>query len=404
MKIKPVLILGVIVLSLGIGFFAQEQEKNFQEISLVVNIEVPVRVFNEGAFVESLILDDFEVFENGVQQSVQAVYRVNKDIIKSKEEKTKFKPQTKRLFLLFFEVSEYDPRLADAVDYFVKDVLIPTDDLIVVTPAKTYTLEEDELLKRSREEMSADLKSFIRADAMTGSSEYRSSVQEMARISQELSATLVAEGTDLDPGVDSQISAYTAAIDKLEILREVDQLKLLDFARYLKNREEQKYIFLFYEQEYLPRISTKLWTEVASVYQDVAGGVDQLIADYQYYYDQEVTIDLERVRQEYADASAALHFLFIARSRENIAGIEFVERTNDVYSAFAEMSQASGGFVESSNRPDYLFQRALEESENYYLLYYAPKHYMADGQFKEITVRIKDKDYKVVHRAGYFAN
>jgi len=182
-------------------------------------------------------------------------------------------------------------------------------------------------------------------------------------------------------------------------------LKLLDFANYLKSRPEQKYIYLFYEREFLPRVETKMWAEVSSLYQNMDGlGLDRSIADYHDYSNQETKVDIEPVRQAFADAGAAMHFLFISKTREVLPGVEMVERANDVFTVFAEISQASGGFVESSNRPDYLFQRALEESENYYLLYYAPKHYLADGQFKEITIRIKDKDYKIVHRAGYFAN
>jgi len=29
--------------------------------------------------------------------------------------------------------------------------------------------------------------------------------------------------------------------------------------------------------------------------------------------------------------------------------------------------------------------------------------YQSDGQFREIKVRVKDKNYRVVHRLGYFA-
>ena len=42
--------------------------------SVVVNIEVPVRVLRKDAFVDGLTLADFEVFENGVSQKVEAVY------------------------------------------------------------------------------------------------------------------------------------------------------------------------------------------------------------------------------------------------------------------------------------------------------------------------------------------
>ncbi len=405
MKFRLILISGVLILSLGMSFNAQEQDQSFREISLVVNIEVPVRVFEGGKFVENLILDDFEVFENGVQQAVQAVYRVNKDMIQKREEKTKFQPQTKRVFILFFEVADYDPRLGDAIDHFMNNIITAVDDLIVVTPTKTYAMEEDELLRRSREDMAADLKSFIRADAIAGNSESRSAKDDIVRVARELREVLEGENPEPFQGLEPLISTYTAAIDKLAFIREVDQLKLLDFANYLKSRPEQKYIYLFYEKEFLPRVENRLWTEVASLYQNTDGlGLENSIAEYHDYSNQETTVDVEPVRQAYADASASIHFLFISKTREIIPGVDMVERDNDVFSVFAEMSQASGGFVESSNRPDYLFQRALEESENYYLVYYSPKHYLADGQFKKIKIKIKGKEYKVVHRAGYFAN
>lgn len=80
------------------------------------------------------------------------------------------------------------------------------------------------------------------------------------------------------------------------------------------------------------------------------------------------------------------------------------EHSEDIYSSFKEMAKASGGFVDSSTNPVPLFKKALEASENYYLLYYSPKNYEADGKFKEIRVRIKSKGHRVIHRAGYFAN
>ena len=56
---KQVLILGILTLSLT--FFAQELAHE----TIVVNVEVPVRVFKGGTFVDNLIIDDFEVYEDG---------------------------------------------------------------------------------------------------------------------------------------------------------------------------------------------------------------------------------------------------------------------------------------------------------------------------------------------------
>ncbi len=77
--------------------------------------------------------------------------------------------------------------------------------------------------------------------------------------------------------------------------------------------------------------------------------------------------------------------------------------SDSTFSAFREMSKATGGFVETSGNPEYLFQEALDASENYYLLYYIPKNYQSDGKFRSIEVRVPARGARVVHRLGYFA-
>ncbi|MBL7084319.1 MAG: hypothetical protein ISS41_11920 [Candidatus Aminicenantes bacterium] len=69
-----------------------------------------------------------------------------------------------------------------------------------------------------------------------------------------------------------------------------------------------------------------------------------------------------------------------------------------------ELAKATGGITESSFNALSAFKKAADASENYYLLYYAPSDYKRDGKFKNIKVKVKGKNYKVTHRAGYFAN
>jgi hypothetical protein len=48
--------------------------------------------------------------------------------------------------------------------------------------------------------------------------------------------------------------------------------------------------------------------------------------------------------------------------------------------------------------------KVVNASENHYLLYYSPKEFIADGKFRRIEVKVKGKNYKVFHRAGYIAD
>jgi len=116
--IIPVLALASVVALAG------QQIRPIQHETRTVNIEVPVRVFKGDAFVDRLSIADFEIYENGVPQTLDAVYLVKKASIERQEGTHAGAPDTGRHFYLFFELVEYDPKVADALDYFVQRVLV----------------------------------------------------------------------------------------------------------------------------------------------------------------------------------------------------------------------------------------------------------------------------------------
>jgi hypothetical protein len=95
---------------------AHQQPKPLQHDVRVVNIEVPVRVFNGDTFVEGLTLKDFEVYEDGVPQRIDALYLAKNSAIDRKEETNAFSPDISRHFYLFFICYEYTPKIRDAVN------------------------------------------------------------------------------------------------------------------------------------------------------------------------------------------------------------------------------------------------------------------------------------------------
>lgn len=138
---KGLLIASVFLMSLVL--FSQQ----IKEEATVINIEVPVRVFSGKTFVDNLTIDDFEVLENGVHQNIEAVYFIKK----------RSAPKTARNFFLFFELSEYKPKIADAIKYFVHTVLTPGDNLSFVTPMKTYRMKNIAFEVTSKEEITKQL-------------------------------------------------------------------------------------------------------------------------------------------------------------------------------------------------------------------------------------------------------
>ncbi len=399
---KQILLIGL--LTLGVTLFAQE----ITHESLVVNIEVPVRVYNGSVFIDNLTINDFEVFENGVAQRIEAVYLIKQRNIERKEENKKFAPQTARNFYLFFEVNEYTARMGEAVNYFIHNVLFPGDHLTIVTPMKSYKMKQELFEVMTRDQIASQLKGILRRDALQGSAEYRNAINDVTGIVRSLSSvpssadvTAVAEYGGL--ALDETLRLYTVLLDKLDGLRSVDQKKLLDFAEFLKDKEGPKYVFMFYQREYIPQLEPKVIEQIATSNQerqDIVFSLSELFDTRK----RENFVDIEKVKQAYADSSVSIHFLFFTEPPKHIPGVHMEEHSEDVFSVFEEVAQATGGFLSSSSNPVSLFKNAVEASENYYLLYYSPLNYKKDGKFKEIKVRVKDKQFRINHRVGYFAN
>ena len=396
--------------------------QQLQEESIVINVEVPVRVFKGNQFVDSLGLNDFEVTEDGVPQKVEAVYLIRKRAIERREEERVFKPTTSRNFFLVFEIAEYMPRLNEALSYFMHEVIRPGDNLFLMTPVKSYRLSAQALEAKPREQILEQLKGLVRRDALIGAAEYRSILGEMESLAKSL-AQLVSGQATLPPGsanaslmvmddldsageqtrsFDEQLQRYAELLSRLETLRTIDEAHFLAFADFLKNLSGQKYVFLLYQKEYIPKIDPKVLYQYIEMYQD-RPDIYQTITGIFEFYRRDISLEAEKIRQAFSDSSISAHFMFITTPRKDLVGVRTDEQVDDIFSAFNEIARAAGGFVDSSSNPASLLMRAVEASETYYLLYYSPTNKAKDGRFREIRVKVNIPGARVVHRQGYFA-
>jgi hypothetical protein len=399
-----------------VSLFPQEA---FKEVSLVVNIEVPVRVYDGSRFVNDLTIKDFEIWEEEVSQKIEAVYLIRKMAVERSEENRRFHPDTKRNYFLFFEVADYQPRIGEGLEFFINNIFSPEDTLYVTTPMKTYVMKEDALQIKPKNEIVSELIRIVRRDTERGNQEYRETIRVLSSVSQRLAVSLGASSTQSSSApevrppsggaqdetleLEMLLLEYSDVLIKLENLRRVDQIKLLDFAKYLKEKPGQKYVYMFYQSEFIPQIDSRIVSQFESHYQDNPAMLQRMSSLFDFFT-REKSFDVDKVKMAYSDSSTSIHFLFLTERPVEQRGVNMVEHSEDIYSAFREMAIATGGLVVSSGNPAFAFQQALDASENYYLLYYRPKNYVVDGKFKKIEVRVKGKKYEVIHRAGYFSN
>ncbi len=396
--------------------------QTIQHETRTLNIEIPVRVFKGTDFVDSLQLEDFEIFENGRPQRLEAAYLVKKAVIERREETRPFAPRTARHFTLLFEMSDYDPRLYEGLSYFVNNVLIPGDSLVLITPMKTYRMRMEISIDSDRKIILDRILALLRRDILVANAEYRGVIDDLKKLSGVLASTARASssgvegtpvtiigGVEVDPAAyaasfEENIQLYSSVLQRLERMRAVDESKFVNFARYLKGLDGQKDVFLFYQREFIPKIDPKVLTNLMSLYNERADIVFNLMTLFDLSY-RESTIDTESIKKAFSNASTAIHFLFLSTSPQSIPGVVMEERTEDIFLPFREMARATGGFTETSGNFGAIMRAAVSALENYYLLYYTPDDYRADGAFRTIEVRVKGgRGYRVTHRAGYIAD
>jgi len=368
----------------------------------VRNVIVPVRVYDKNNFVDNLTIKDFEVYEGGVLQKIEALHLTDKTQLSRAEGAKGFIPQVARNYYLLFQLIDYNPKLGDAFDYFFSEVMLPEDNLTIMTPVKNYTLPKGALKKYSRDEISKDMQNIVRKDVKIGSSNYRSVFRDLKRIVQSISGS----GDDV---IDSAYSLefllprYREALMNMEELRVVDEKLFLMFARQLKMIGGQKIVFFFYQREFRPEISGTVYDLIQSSYQDrpnILAEINDLFAMYR----RDTTLNADRIKQAFADSSLDFYFLFMDRRPESAPGIIMREQSEDVFSTFSEVTKATGGLIRTSQNPAMGFKDAVSNSESCYFLFYSPKDYKKDGKFRKIEVKVKNRDYSIKHRTGYIAD
>ncbi len=394
-----------ILLFLTVLLFSHQEQ---YEVT-VRNIEVPVRVFQDNQFISDLTIDDFEIYENGIPQKIEALYLADKNGIIREEELKKFSPQTARHYYLLFQILEYNPKLEESIEYFFNNVIQPQDTLTIQTPQKPYHLSSEALSRKKKEDIVKEMLKLLRKDTKISSSAYRSQMRSLQGIVREISGGTMGTDVDTETDVDSSSSLglllrrYKQNLDNMEQMRMVNQDLFIQFAAQLKKIPGQKHVFFFYEREYRPELSPAVTNTIVSNYQgepSILGDLQDLFQVYQRHE----RINAEKINQAFVDASISFNFLFVDRDERNTQGIYMREQSEDYFRAFTETAKVTGGIVDSSHDPSAGFINALEASEHYYLLYYTPQNYQADGSYKSIEVKVKGRECKLTYRHGYIAD
>ena len=379
-----------------------------QESVTVTAVEIPVRVLQRGQIVKDLAREDFEIYENGIKQEITALEVVSRRIslpIEKRERRA-----LKRVFVLIFNVFDYNDAVGEGIDYFFDHFFRPGDQILIITENTVLNIEKGKNLSV----MVQSLKETLIRYKVLSTGNILKAFKDLDYEGDRLLASLRglrggALGSNWAQGVMRFYQNYERIWKEYRrqfIAPDIGLFRSL--VRRIKYMEGEKWALCFQQREMFPKLRNQgpLDFEIRQVIE--APSDDPMVTTLQRtirskqmelnrLFDVSSFIPAEKLRNLFMEANISFH-LILFKSARSMVSKDFVleEVSQDHEDCFRQISLSTGGSTTFSNRIAEAVQEASETEDYHYLLVYSAKERPADEE-RDVEVRVKDRRLDVIY-------
>lgn len=241
-------------------------------------------------------------------------------------------------YVLMFHTLEYNTRLGDAAEYFLKEVIKPEDSLILLTPQKPYTFSQKTRQTTPLEKLIQLTKDVLKRDISMAASTYKDIIQQME--------VVVRNFTDPDTTQPKNLlTQYRQLKENLFNIRKLNGKLFMDLAAMFKQAKGENHIIIFYEKR-IRVIPNRQTMERLRSNSEVRYEVNEVL---EAESTKEV-MDVEPVIRALKDAGAKLHFVYLNTKVRQSRDMESREFSGDIYNVFSKVAKATGGTIMIASR------------------------------------------------------
>jgi len=388
-----------------------------QEEVTVTAVEVPVRVFSKGEPVRDLTKENFEIYENGVKQEISHFEVISRRISSPALPQPPVSGQKsrppKRLFLLLFNIFDYDDSVGQAVDEFFRNIFGPGDQIVVLTEGRVLQLERGQGI----EELASSVKDSLRKFKAISTAAAIKNFREISYEADRLLAQLRGQETgrlSIAPAMIRFFENYQRIWD--EYRRQFLEFDVDFYERLigrLKIVEGEKWAVAFQQREMFPKIRSasrldheiRAWvdSQIEPQLQVDARMVQARQQELQRSFDFIASLRPEELNDLFLAADFTFHLILLKSSRTIFSqDLELREVGQNYEELLNRISRLTGGYSSFSNQPAAALRQAAEVEDFHYLLVYSPKE-TAGGKKRTIEVKVNRPEVDIVSLKNYLA-
>lgn len=368
----------------------QEHDPIKEEVD-VVNIQVPVRVFFKKKPVKGLKKDDFKLFLDGRETTINGFYEARQQL-KVRSEKTTSAHKTPRLFVAVFNISAVSSDLEKGLQTLFKQLIRRNDRLLVIT--NTMVLN-DHIVEDPQKEMNK-IQKLVKIEARRINFKLlavESSIRFMANTLK----------TELDTGKhrDPEAAVKRFLVDYQNTFNEFKQIffsppeeQYIKIAAYLKKQQVEKYVFHFYQVPRFPLLKVSGGT----LYKAIEGVFNRSTPN---PYTHEMLPQMSKPQEKdfiqtigkhFLNSGASFHTLLMAAPiPRQFEEFDYRPVTTDSEHIFRQVALDTGGKVIASNNMG-KFLKGINKTEDVcYMITYAPGVSQKKGK---VTVTLSNPRFR----------
>jgi hypothetical protein len=417
---RGLLVLAAVIL-LGVEHNAARQEPPvLKEKVSVVNVEIPLRVLQDGVLRPGLRKEDFRLFEDGVPQAING-FSEHRKLLRVQRVSLADGPDTEpppRYFVLCFRLSELNDSLRSGLDYFFRHILRDSDQLLAFANERSLLLEPQLGPERRR----AILQRVLQEEAERARRELETHFQRVRRDIDPNRLRALIENSSQSftiPQIISFLEAYQGLWQEFKkkfLTADLD--KFYNFARHLQQVSGEKWVLSFYQVDMFPNMriggaTRRLLGELVERLLFEGSAAEQfgrVIARTLEAIDREMNtageFPAEQIGKMLIGVNTTYHCFIIPSAHEGSAeDLEFRKAASDLESSLRRISESSGGRVILSGDIGSALHEIEAEEDVYYVLTYEPTNPERVGR---VRVELGDPRCRLLYddriRSDYIAD
>ncbi len=415
------------LLTLAPAAAAQTLEERFEDVTQVVEVEVPVSVLTrDGKPVRELTVEDFEILDNGAPQEITAFQVIDLDLVRPGPTRTEVEeaiPATGRRHVLFlFDLSFSTPqavlRAREAAREYALGGLHPTDLVAVAT----HTIESGARLlvtftpDRAQVARAIDTLGAPKLLRLAQRDPLRFIIDDPGIVAQEASRDL---GGGDDAAIQraresvsqhiSIIAGEMAKVEKSFLRGRVSSWSrsMAELARYLDSVRGRKYVVYFSEgfdgRLVFGRQPAADDPETVRDMENLASGQSWLVDTDNIYGNTLAQTDILLMIEEFRRADCVIQAVDIGGLRADSTAEERA-RSVGQDALFYVANETGGNLFQDANDFGSQLERAMGRSTVTYLLSFRPTAVAYDGAYHHLKVKVDAPSaVRVSAREGYYA-